>query len=66
MSMPWPMRFRGRKPLHTAGAAGGTVFPAFTKESVHMFSLGQLIRFLLMLALGVGWMLPDVLRWRRR
>jgi hypothetical protein len=31
-----------------------------------MFTVSQLVRFLLLLAMGVGWMLPDVLRWRRR
>jgi hypothetical protein len=35
-------------------------------EGISMFNVHKLIRLLLMLALGVGWMLPDVLAWRRR
>jgi ParB family chromosome partitioning protein len=46
--------------------SGGQDFPAFIMEVMSMFTVYQLVRFLLLLAMGVGWMLPDVLRWRRR
>ena len=31
-----------------------------------MFDVHTLVRFLLLFALAVGWMLPEILRYRRR